>query len=179
MLKTQKMRKASWSLLLLGTMPFLSTTIATATAQENSAMSITGMPPDPKYSPMSGTAWDIFLDGSITDKTAAQLDRYLSSNNVPGESVLVLNSPGGSLIGGMELGRVIRKYRLTVYVGRQLKQGPTKIGPGACYSACTLAFWEVNFVTSVQDHTLGSIGFHFQSRNNARPTWHRSLRHPL
>jgi hypothetical protein len=106
-------------------------------------MSIVGVPPDPKYILVLGTAWTIFLDGPVDAQAAERLDAYFSQHNIPDESWVILNSPGGNLFEGMELGRVIRKHRLRVDVGkRQQSMSPSsdKYDAGGCYSACTLAY---------------------------------------
>lgn len=85
------------------------------------------------------TGWEITGDGTITADTGQRLKEFLEANHVPWiGSTLYLESPGGDLMGGLELGRVIRSLGLI-----------TAIGHNGCYSACTLAFlggiWRFNY----------------------------------
>lgn len=86
-----------------------------------------------------GTAWTIYADGYIDADAAQRLVAVVAENNIPFRSELVINSHGGSLLGGMELGRAIRQLDFNTYVGR--KPEPEQFeAPGECYSACALAF---------------------------------------
>jgi hypothetical protein len=103
-------------------------------------------------------AWDIFGDGEITGHTADNLREFLEKQNVPSMgSTLFLNSPGGDLVGGMQLGGAIRSLGLSTAIGTArgapssagvINPFSLKIDPGGCYSACTLAFmggiWRFN-----------------------------------
>jgi hypothetical protein len=76
----------------------------------------------------------MFLDGDIDSGAPQSVAAALQS--LKGQAVLiVMNSPGGSLIAGMQLGRVIRKAGAMTTLGTWTKQTP-----GECYSACALAF---------------------------------------
>ena len=55
-------------------------------------------------------------------------------------SLIYLHSPGGSLVGGMALGRVIREHALYTYVGQLSRGSETEHVPGFCVSACAMAF---------------------------------------
>ncbi|MGH2510845.1 MAG: hypothetical protein ACRDHZ_26065 [Ktedonobacteraceae bacterium] len=116
-------------------------------------------------------AWAIMGDGIITAHTADRLKNFLEENHIPEDSTLFLNSPGGDLMGGMKLGGVIRSYGLFTSIGTLVRGQSSsasiinpfllKIGPGGCYSACTLAFlggvWRFNDAKSA----FGVHRFHF------------------
>ena len=52
---------------------------------------------------------------------------------------MYLNSPGGSLVGAMALGRLFRRNGFTTVVGaRSARDG--SVAAGVCYSACPFAF---------------------------------------
>lgn len=93
-----------------------------------------------------GTASTIFADGEIEDGDADRFARLLAVNDVKENSTIYLNSEGGSLHGGMALGRAIRTAGLFSFIGRHsglLEDGALKAHsylPGDCYSAATLAF---------------------------------------
>lgn len=91
----------------------------------------------PSADPLLGNAWTIFADGPVDEDAAARLRALLKDKNVPRNSMLVLNSSGGSLMGGAELGRVIREFGLITDVGRS---AGGQFVAGECYSACALAF---------------------------------------
>jgi hypothetical protein len=92
----------------------------------------------------------IFGDGDLTTDTPEALKAFLGRSEVTPESKLYLNSLGGDLEAGMELGRIIRDAKLNTGVGRA-KGDPDEpeanglaslspVYPGYCVSACTLAF---------------------------------------
>ena len=75
----------------------------------------------------------VYLDGRIDVRAPERLTRAL--DGIDGRIAIWLNSPGGNLFAGMQLGRVIRKRGASTYIidSRTLL-------PGECYSACSLAF---------------------------------------
>ncbi len=89
----------------------------------------------------------IYLDGIIDTAAANRFEHEVNTRNI--ESAIVhLNSPGGNLFEGMRLGRLIRKFGFSTYVGRWEGKALTKAAwmqhknkvPGECYSACVFAF---------------------------------------
>jgi hypothetical protein len=106
----------------------------------------------------------IVADGEITAETPKEFRRFLSVEKIqPGTPLEVyLHSPGGNLIGGIQLGEIIREFRLGTRVARTVANGPAfKNGaqpetdaPGVCYSACAFAFlagkWRI-----AEDHSIG------------------------
>jgi hypothetical protein len=90
---------------------------------------------------IGGNAWYIFADGEIDVGSDERLEQFLRANNVPQKSELFLNSPGGNLIAGIKLRKVIRAYRLHTYIGKdQNGKDAYDTAPGECYSACALTF---------------------------------------
>ena len=75
----------------------------------------------------------VYLDGQIDARAPAGLAQALEG--VDGRIAIWLNSPGGNLFAGMQLGRVIRKHGASTHIidSRTLL-------PGECYSACSVAF---------------------------------------
>ncbi|UUZ73534.1 hypothetical protein LP415_10395 [Polaromonas sp. P1(28)-8] len=100
-------------------------------------MTIKLYPPDPE-SRVIGEQWAIYLDGEIDKNAPARLAAALAQNSISGGYVLI-NSPGGNLFAGMELGKIIRNRGLSTFVA---KEGSKKFDaqPGGCYSACVLAY---------------------------------------
>lgn len=110
------------------------------TSAEANGMTIKGMPPTLPTG-IGGNAWIIFLDGTIQRNTNRDFEEYLLHNKIPERSLVYLNSPGGNLLGGIELGRVIRKYGLSTDIGKHAtKATRSEIEPGTCYSACAYAY---------------------------------------
>jgi len=87
-----------------------------------------------------GNAWTIYATGEIDADAATRLASLINKNKIPEKSILALHSPGGSLLGGMKLGRVIRDAGLFTYVGTKPGKPIDLLEPGECYSACALAF---------------------------------------
>lgn len=114
----------------------------------------------------------VVADGVITADTPDAFRAFLASEPFDGFDFLIdLNSPGGNLWGGMELGRMIRAEGLTArvmaYPPRISSEGSWNPSeePGMCMSACALAF------LGGEDRKVenGLLGFHqFSSAVNAQ-----------
>lgn len=81
------------------------------------------------YVPDNYVAPAILVSGEISRETAATVGRLLERN--PRVGMLYLDSPGGDLFAGMDLGVLAHKYGLTVVVNQWGAE---------CESACALAF---------------------------------------
>jgi len=75
----------------------------------------------------------VYLDGTIDAGAPDRLSAALDGSR--GKIAVWLNSPGGNLFAGMQLGRIIRKHGASTHIidSRTLR-------PGECYSACSLTF---------------------------------------
>jgi hypothetical protein len=75
----------------------------------------------------------VYLDGRIDADAPRRLTEALE--RVEGKVSVWLNSPGGNLFAGMELGRILRKHGASTHIVdyRTLR-------PGTCYSACAMTF---------------------------------------
>lgn len=108
----------------------------------SAGMTFKAYPPDEAFKLlMNDYAWRIFATGEIDDDTGRRLAELIAQRKIPGASRLYMHSPGGSLIGGMSLGQVIREHHLNTFIGQRdasLKYIGGK--PGYCYSACATAF---------------------------------------
>ena len=80
----------------------------------------------------------IYLDGDI-DATSPKLLANALASIGERRVYIQLNSLGGNLLAGMELGRIIRKYGASTSVGKY-RPGNSTGESGVCYSACALAF---------------------------------------
>jgi hypothetical protein len=105
-------------------------------------MQFSAYPPDALYQKFMGDpAWRLFATGKIDANADKRLVALITSKSIPRGSKLYLHSPGGSLTGGMALGRVIRENELHTFIG-QFDPNLKYVGsePGYCYSACATAF---------------------------------------
>ena len=121
---------------------------------------------------MGGNLWVIYTDGIIDRSATARLRDFLTMNNVPHRSQLILNSDGGSLSDAMRLGKLIRKYGLMTEIGTKgnLNTGVNgkpwhETNPGGCYSACALAFLGGKYRFISPDSVYGVHRFHSPSRD--------------
>jgi hypothetical protein len=75
----------------------------------------------------------VYLDGRIDAGAPDRLSKAL--DGIKGRTAIWLNSAGGNLFAGMQLGRIIRRHGASTHIidARTLL-------PGECYSACSLAF---------------------------------------
>jgi hypothetical protein len=127
---------------------------------------------------MSTSAW-IVASGLISPETPQEFRTFMEAEGWPAGQ-LVLNSPGGNLAAGLELGRLIRKAGLTTHIGTTVRTFDSydascdswydTVEAGFCASSCAYAFLggEVRFVNSPYYPTIGSLlGFHqFYSASN-------------
>jgi hypothetical protein len=100
------------------------------------------LPPDMVTKLRGGWGWDIFATGEVDLKDGETLQQILAEHRIPYGSELFIDSPGGSLVGGMDLGRIIRAHGLITHVARK---GPREENfqntlEGQCRSAAALAF---------------------------------------
>jgi len=92
-------------------------------------------------------AWIMSLAGEIDGAAPARVKAALARTGPAGVAVY-LDSTGGDLLAGMEIGQLLRQAGATTHVGRYLAGSKSQGGagrelavqPGVCYSACSLAF---------------------------------------
>jgi hypothetical protein len=107
----------------------------------------------------------ISADGNITAGSADDLAAYLQGHPSPPGTILVINSLGGDLNGGLRLGSLIRQRRLSTIVGLGLPflsppQNPSMFGE--CMSACTFAFLGgvERYIASLGNQNTSRYGLH-------------------
>ena len=89
-----------------------------------------------------GCEW-LEISGQIPPDAAQLLQQFLVSENlerIPFD--VALDSPGGSLLGGLQLGRLIRKLGFKTSVAKTIRDGRShdRSKGGICFSACAYAF---------------------------------------
>jgi hypothetical protein len=78
--------------------------------------------------------WLIYLDGPLDPGATSRIVSLVLQEKIT-RAVMYLNSPGGSLVTAMQLGRVLREHGFDARVGART-QDAARPGPGTCYSAC-------------------------------------------
>jgi hypothetical protein len=91
--------------------------------------------------------------------------KEVTTHGIEGASVY-LNSPGGDLMEGVELGRLIRRFGFDTYVGQESSE-EFKHLPGQCYSACVLAFVGGRYRYDTPSSKIGVHRFYTESTTNA------------
>ncbi len=87
----------------------------------------------------------IYADGEITTETPRRFREFIEGNSISFErtTTVVLNSPGGSLASGLELGSLIRQNGLATHISLASRSDTGSLrlaGGGSCASACAYAF---------------------------------------
>lgn len=89
----------------------------------------------------AGTA--IAAEGEIADSTPAEFQNFLRAHAAErrGRVAVFLDSPGGKIVAGIELGRMLRAIGATAYVARAAagEGGAARPSAGDCFSACVYA----------------------------------------
>jgi hypothetical protein len=126
------------------------------------------LPPDMVTILRGGWGWDIYATGEVDLKDGETLEQLLAEHRIPDGSELYIDSSGGSLIGGMNLGRVIRAHGLITHVGRKgtRERDFQHTLEGECMSAAALAFLggEFRFVSGKSKY-----GVHRFALNDTSP----------
>lgn len=78
--------------------------------------------------------WLIYLDGPVDPGATSRVVSLILSEHIT-NAVVFLNSPGGSLVTAMQLGRVLREHAFDTRVGTRTTDA-TRATAGTCHSAC-------------------------------------------
>jgi hypothetical protein len=122
-------------------------------AQSPQQMQFRALPPL-QPAEVFGNAWTIYADGNIDADAGPRLEQLIRDNGIPPKSLLYLNSPGGNLMGGITLGRVMRNALMLASVGRETADR-LKPQAGECLGACALAFLGGDFRYMVDGSVYG------------------------
>jgi hypothetical protein len=101
-------------------------------------LSIEAVAPVPGTRDPLAQHWTIYLDGPFDSRAAARLAGLIAQEGIS-QARVYLNSPGGSLIASMAMGRLLRAHRFDTHVGKRT-EGTRKAADGVCYSACPFAY---------------------------------------
>ncbi len=88
----------------------------------------------------------ISATGEITNSTADELLAFLREHMSDQQlrPVVLIHSPGGTVVGAMQLGMMFRKIGAAVIVARAFDfegEDRARVAPGSCMSACVYAFF--------------------------------------
>ncbi len=78
--------------------------------------------------------WLIYLDGPVDPGATSRVVNLILTEQIT-NAVVYLNSPGGSLVTAMQLGRVLREHEFDTRVGTRTTDA-TRATAGTCHSAC-------------------------------------------
>jgi hypothetical protein len=78
--------------------------------------------------------WLIYLDGPVDPGATSRVVSLILTEHIT-HAVVYLNSPGGSLVTAMQLGRVLREHAFDTRVGMRTTDA-TRATAGTCHSAC-------------------------------------------
>jgi hypothetical protein len=99
---------------------------------------IEAVPPVEAADGLGDGRWTILLDGYIDALASTRLRALVAQEEITDADVY-FNSPGGSLIAGMEIGRLLRGRGYATHVGKRTTDVHELVG-GVCYSACPFAY---------------------------------------
>lgn len=100
----------------------------------------------------------IYAEGEIGSGTADEFAKFVKQKGIANARV-IFNSPGGSLIEGIKLGRVIRALRFDTGIGAYSEQFDLDANRQAiCASACAYSF--AGGVNRFIDESSGRLGLH-------------------
>lgn len=125
----------------------LSAVLAFSSAVSAGTLSVRVEKPDFYKMLNQDSAWNVVLSGEIDKGAPARVAQALQQVGNDGADVY-LDSPGGNLFAGMQIGRILRKVGANTHIGNLVADNEHQFGgrpvpkpvPGGCYSACALAF---------------------------------------
>jgi hypothetical protein len=110
----------------------------------------------------------VLADGLITSETPAKFEAFAKENRLFFEDVVVLRSTGGSLFGGLALGRSFRRAGLSTHVGSLDFSINGNQGVQRCISACAYAYLGGNKRSVGPDGEIGVHRFFTESESEAK-----------
>lgn len=102
-------------------------------------LSIVAVAPRPASEGAAMGRWVVYLDGVIDDGAPGRFAQLLERESIA-DAEVYFNSPGGSLLAAMALGRLLRDRGFDSNVGARTAVDLRAPGGGVCYSACPIAF---------------------------------------
>lgn len=119
---------------LAGLLLALAAPAPAAAADFPTTLQLVAVAPDYTATAPGDGRWLIYLDGPIDPGATSRIVNLVLQQQIA-RAVVYLNSPGGSLVTAMQVGRVIREHGFETRVGARTHD-VARPGPGTCYSAC-------------------------------------------
>ena len=107
---------------------------APVAADTPAAMQVVAVAPDYPGRLPGDERWLVYLDGPVDPGATSRVVSLVLTEHIT-NAVVYLNSPGGSLVTAMQLGRVLREHAFDTRVGSRTTD-PTRATAGTCHSAC-------------------------------------------
>lgn len=101
---------------------------------------------------------EAYFSGEITSTSATEVKQALERSRKK-IGMLYLDSAGGDLIAGMELGDLVRQRGINTSIGKQSGHYGKPL-PGTCYSACVLTFSGGHFRIAEKGSRIGIHRFY-------------------
>jgi hypothetical protein len=118
---------------LLG-LALLGSGAAAVAAERPTALRVVAVAPQYPGRMADDDRWLIYLDGPIDPGATARVVNLVLAERISRATVF-LNSPGGSLVTAMQLGRVLREHAFDARVGTRTTNA-AQATAGTCHSAC-------------------------------------------
>jgi hypothetical protein len=107
---------------------------APVAAEMPATLQVVAVAPDYPGRLQGDERWLIYLDGPVDPGATSRVVSLILSEHIT-NAVVFLNSPGGSLVTAMQLGRVLREHAFDTRVGTRTTDA-TRATAGTCHSAC-------------------------------------------
>ena len=107
---------------------------APAASDMPAALQVVAVAPDYPGRPQGDEQWLIYLDGPVDPGATSRVVSLILTEHIT-HAVVYLNSPGGSLVTAMQLGRVLREHAFDTRVGTRTTDA-ARATAGTCHSAC-------------------------------------------
>lgn len=137
--------------------------------QGANAASVDIVLPKPVEEKVYGLRPELFIRGELDARTPHQVRALITRHRLNERAATVyLDSPGGNLLAGIELGKLIRNAGMHTSVGARQSDAKAVggIGPGVCLSACVYAYVGGYYRYARKDDV---IGVHRFFREGATP----------
>lgn len=125
--------------------------------------------PESRAEKTMGSRPMVFIHGQLGPETLRQVRALVSRHKLNERgTTLYLDSSGGNLFSGIELGKLIREAGMDTSVGSRQPddRGMSRIGPGVCLSACVYAYVGGRYRYADKNDV---IGVHRFSREGTSP----------
>lgn len=126
------MRSLVWWTVLALASPWLS--VAPLAAGVPATLQVVAVAPHYPGRLAGDERWWIYLDGPIDPGATSRVVNLILTERIS-RAVIYLNSPGGSLLTAMQLGRVLREHAFDTRVGMRTTDA-ARATAGTCHSAC-------------------------------------------